>query len=88
MVNMQIAMNHLLALKYIKLYFRSFVKLYRNGQAYVFFWGVGNSLKSINKISNAETAYIINTFDFSTWYTNLTLHVIYESLISYHKIVC
>ena len=47
-----------------------------------YYWSVDNSYELINKISDIQTARSIKIFDFSTLYTNLPLHVIYDSLRS------
>ena len=53
----------------------------RTGISY--YWSVDNSYELINKISDIKTARSINTFDFSTLYSNLPLDIfIYDSLRS------
>jgi len=47
-----------------------------------FFWSIDNSLEVINTISSKRyTVSEINTFDFSTLYTSLPLHLVKTKLI-------
>ena len=46
------------------------------------YWSVDNSYEHIDKISDIKTARVIKVFDFSTFYTNLPLDVIYDSVRS------
>ena len=45
-----------------------------------FFWSIDNSMEFIHKVSEVDIADSIETFDFSTLYTNLPLDNIYEKL--------
>ena len=77
----QIAIDLLLALKWINNHFKNYCKVVqkRTGISY---WSIDNSYEFINKIADIKTAQSIKTFDFSTLYTNLPLDVIYDSLRS------
>ena len=61
---------------------RSMVKLYRKEGAFLSIWVLITHMNSSIKFHTQKTARSIQTFDFSTLYTNLPLGVIYDSLRS------
>ena len=69
-----------LALKCIKIQFKNYCKVIYKRRGLNYFWSIDNSVEFLEKLSGVKRADSIETFDFSTLYTNLPLDNIYDSL--------
>jgi hypothetical protein len=78
--NKTLSIEVALALKCIKRQFKNYCGVIRKHTGINYFWSVDNSEEFINKIAHVKSADSIETFDFSTLYTNLPLDSIYSSL--------
>ena len=78
--NKQISIEVSLALKCIKTHFRNYCNVIKRRSGISHYWSIDNSLEFIDKLSGVKKAYSIETFDFSTLYTNLPLQEIYCGL--------
>jgi ubiquitin C-terminal hydrolase len=77
----QISSEVALALKCIKQQFRNYCRVIKKHSGISHFWSVDNSHEVVNKIKNIK-AESLETYDFSTLYTNLPLDIIYKDLES------
>nr|NIQ20721.1 hypothetical protein [Gammaproteobacteria bacterium] len=77
----QISLEVALALKCIKQQFKNYCRVIKKHSGISHFWSVDNSHEVVNKIRNLK-ANSIETYDFSTLYTNLPLDIIYKDLES------
>lgn len=68
-----------LVLSCLKTHFKNYCNKIKKYSGIAHFWSVDSSVEVLNKI-NKLPAKSIETFDFSTLYTNLPLNTIYESL--------
>ena len=75
----QISLEVALALKCIKQQFKNYCGVIKRHTGISHYWSVDNSHEVVNKISNIK-ANSIETYDFSTLYTNLPLDTIYKDL--------
>ena len=78
--NKTISIEVALALRCIKTHFKNYCKVIRKNSGYNYFWSIENSIEFIKNASNIQKADTIETFDFSTLYTNLPLDSIYTNL--------
>ena len=78
--NKTISLEVALALRCIKTHFKNYCGVIRKNTGLNYFWSIDNSVEFLQKLSDLDTADSIETFDFSTLYTNLPLDNIYESL--------
>jgi hypothetical protein len=76
----QISIEVSLALKCIKSQFKNYCNVIKKRSGLSCYWSIDNSLEFVDKLSHINHAYSIETFDFSTLYTNLPLQTIYDSL--------
>jgi ubiquitin C-terminal hydrolase len=77
----QISAEVALALKCIKQQFKNYCRVIKKHSGISHFWSVDNSHEVVNKLKNI-TANSLETYDFSTLYTNLPLDIIYKDLES------
>ena len=69
-----------LALKCIKKQFKNYCAVIKRNSGLNYFWSVDNSQEFLDKLNDVKKADTVETFDFSTLYTNLPLDKIYISL--------
>ena len=78
--NKAISIEVSLALKCIKRQFKNYCAVIKRNSGLNYFWSIDNSQEFIDKLNDVKKADTIETFDFSTLYTNLPLDKIYDSL--------
>ena len=78
--NKTISLEVSLALKCIKTHFKNYCRVIKKNIGLNFFWSIDNSIEFLEKTSGVDFADSIETFDFSTLYTNLPLGAIYHNL--------
>ena len=78
--NKTISIELALALKCIKTHFKNYCKVIKNNNGLNYYWSIDNSTEFLDKVSSIDKADSIETFDFSTLYTNLPLENIYNNL--------
>ena len=78
--NKAISVDVSLALKCIKNHFKHYCAVIKRNTGINYFWSIDNSQEFLDKLIDIKKADSIETFDFSTLYTNLPLDKIYASL--------
>ena len=78
--NKAVSIDVSLALKCIKTQFKNYCAVIRRNSGLNYFWSIDNSQEFLNKLIDVDKADSVETFDFSTLYTNLPLDKIYFSL--------
>ena len=77
--NKTISQEVSLALKCIKNQFKNYCGVIKKRTGLNYYWCIDNSAEFLQKLSDVDTASSIETFDFSTLYTNLPLDCIYDN---------
>ena len=78
----QISIEVALALKCIKTQFKNYCNVIKKRTGLSYYWSIDNSSEFMDKIMHVKKAESIETFDFSTLYTNLPLNDIFDALQS------
>ena len=78
--NKTISLELSLALRCIKNHFKNYCNVIKKNNGLSYFWSIDNSMEFLQKINDIDLADSVETYDFSTLYTNLPLCNIYDSL--------